>query len=70
MNQLTQTLTYYKDISNILKKVYDETVIEEIDIADIKAMLSEFSYDNVKILLNGNDILKKPDIIKAEPVSL
>ena len=62
-------MIYYQDIANILKEVYSQQVIGEIDIADIKTMLSEFSYENCKIVLNGNNILKKPEIINAEPIS-
>ena len=70
MTKLSQALIHYKNTSNILKEVYEKAVIGEVDIADIKKMLSEFSYENVKILVNGNNILKKQDIINAEPVSL
>ena len=53
-------MIYTTNISDIIKEVYDEPVIGEIDLADIKKMLSEFSYEKCKINLNLNDILKKP----------
>ena len=62
-------MIYCKDITNILKEVYNEAVIGDIDLVDIKQMLSEFSYKRCKILVNGNTIMKQTEIINAEPLS-
>ena len=62
-------MIYSNDVSNILKETYDEPVIDEIDLNDIKLMLSQFSYETCKLNLNGNEIMKNTDLINAEPLS-
>ena len=62
-------MIYCTDISNIVKEVYEETVIDEIDLADIKKMLSEFNYESCKIAVNCNNLTKQAEIINSEPLS-
>ena len=42
---------HIKDISNIIRDVYTDDIVEEIDIEDIKTMLTQFSYESVKVVL-------------------
>ena len=50
-----------KDIKNILREVYESTLLDEVDVEDIKVMLDEMSYDKVQIILQGTDLLKHMD---------
>ena len=51
------------DPSQVVKQTYGQQVIEEIDYADIKSLLGEFSYEKCKVILQGNDIFEKQDIL-------
>ena len=45
--------------SKIVKQVFCERVIDEIDLDDIKSLLSEMTYEKAKIVFIGNDLLTK-----------
>ena len=50
--------------------MYPEAIIEnEIDYDNITKVLTEFNYDNCKVVLVGNDIVSKGDIINEVPIS-
>jgi len=63
-------MIHIKDPSKLVKRTYSENVIENIDIEYIKHIFKEFSYENCKVLLNGNDLLsKRNNLVKTEPIS-
>ena len=57
--QLTQAMFYSLNPSQIVKQVFCERVIDEIDLDDIKSLLSEMTYEKAKIVFIGNDLLTK-----------
>ena len=48
--------------AKILKNIYSVPVIEEIDVAHIKSILKEFTYEKCKIVLVGNDVLTNSEV--------
>lgn len=43
-------------MKNILKEVYNEAIIEELDVADIRAYLADFTLEKCKVVLCGNEL--------------
>ena len=69
MALLTSAMICCRTLADVIKDVYDEPVIGEIDIADVRKMLDEISYEKTKIVVNGNDLVKKTELINLEPIS-
>ena len=54
---LSAALIHTLDPSKILREVFTDTLIEEINTPDIKLLLQSFTLMNSKIALVGNDLL-------------
>ena len=65
---LSQAMIHSLDPSNIIKQVYGETVIESVDIEDIKSILAEMTLEKCKLVFLGNDLLKNSELL-TEPIS-
>ena len=48
--------------AKVLKEIYSVPIIDKIDVADIKSIISECTYEKCKIVLTGNDILTRKDV--------
>ena len=58
-------------MKNILKEVYNEAIIEELDVADIRAYLADFTLEKCKVVLCGNELFdqNKYSVKLTEPIS-
>ena len=43
----------------LLEQVYNEPIIEKVDLVDIKDILGQFTIEKCKVILLGNDLLKE-----------
>ena len=50
-----------------MKEIFAVPIIDKIDVADIRQLVSEFTHANCKIVLTGNDILTRKDV-KLPPI--
>ena len=58
---LANEMLFTSDISSIIRDVYPDTCVEEIDVSWINKFLSKISLENAKMILSGKDLLhKKP----------
>ena len=48
--------------SKLIRDTYSETVVDALDMTDISNMIGEFNYEDSKLVLNGNELLKRNDI--------
>ena len=62
-------MIYCSDITQIVKEVYGSTIIPEIDIADIKQLVNEYSYDKCKISCLSNLMATNQDFVQADSLS-
>ena len=60
---ISQTLLYTLNPSKVLKEIYSVPIISEINVADIRSILSEFTYEKCKVTLIGNGILTRKDVV-------
>ena len=51
------------DPSKVIRQVYEDKVITEVDLDDIKSLLNEITYEKAKIVFQGNDLLKKTELL-------
>ena len=61
-------MVFLKDQSKVVKYVYNKKVIDEVDVEEVKALLSELTYEKVKLVLLGNGILKMPELLSQQVV--
>ena len=54
---LSAALIHTLDSSKVLQEVFEDTIFENVDTADIRELLQYFDYNTCKIVLVGNDIL-------------
>jgi len=54
---LGNEMIFTQDMSKIVKDVYPDTCVEEIDMKWVKAFLSYLNLDNAKIIMSGKDLI-------------
>ena len=52
-------MIYTQDPAKIIEQVYSEAIIENIDIQDIRDLLSEFTLDSCKVVLIVSKLFKE-----------
>ena len=61
-------MVHSQNKSNILRESYEKTVVQDVDTEDVRKVLGEMSYEKVKVVFVGNDLLKMTEIL-PEPAS-
>ena len=60
---LAQAMFHTLDPSQIVKQVFSQRVIDEVDLDDIKSLLNDMTYEKAKIVFIGNDLLTKTELL-------
>ena len=61
-------MNFTKNMSKLLEQVYPESIIDKIDVADIRRILTSFSLENCKVVLQLKNLFE--DDGKDHPVGL
>ena len=56
--EISQAMIWCDDITQVIKKTQESTIIEGIDVNEIRAILRELNFDNCKISLCGNNLIE------------
>ena len=49
-------MLWCKDVSKVIKMTQENVIIDEIDVNEIWSMLRDLSWDNCKLIMNGNEL--------------
>lgn len=55
--ELANEMIYTQDITKLIKNVYPDTCVEEIEMHWINQFLSRVSLENAKIIVSGKDLV-------------
>lgn len=56
--ELSTQIIFAKDISKILRSSYSETLIDRINIDEIREIASKMTFDSCKVVLSGKSAIK------------
>ena len=56
--EISQAMIWCDDLSQVIKKTQESTIIEGIDVNEIRMILREMKFDNCKIALCGNNLIE------------
>ena len=51
-------MIWCKDISKVIKKTQETVYIDDIDIYEIRSILSDIKWENCKVIVSGNDLVE------------